>query len=191
MKKIILFISCMAALCITTHAQFIINELGASIIYGSGKQKAEGFSFNSVAAFRGGTVYPRYNIIQKENSAFSVGSMLSVGFGGVVNSRTGSTLQIGIDAPITVDYHYGYGATETDSEKRFGTLIGAGLSYTYTSFESDYESGRLGSIGPVVQAGIRFPMGMGGRGITFRGFYKKGFDKQNYNFFGGSLLYRF
>jgi hypothetical protein len=189
MKKLILFISCMAALHVT-HAQFMANEIGASIIVGTGKQKVEGFSYNSVAAFRGGTLYARYNFMQKENSAVSVGSMVSFGFAGVANSRTGSTIQIGLDVPITVDYHFGYGSTE-ENEKRFGSFVGAGFSYTYTSFESDYEFGRLGSLGPLAQAGIRFPMGMNGRGITLRGFYKKGFDKQNYNFFGGSLLYRF
>ncbi len=190
------------ALSLFSHAQFIASDLGASLFYGKAKLTKETESVDLDAAFFGVSWYPRYILTEMETGSVSLGIPLTLGFSGSFNSREGGNFSFGLDIPIAVDYNFGLGAfAEEESESGFGGFIGAGFGYTSTATsiadnyntnywnESDYTKAK--SYGPMGHAGIRFAVGPNQNVITLRVSYKKGLESEKYNFFGGTLLYRF
>jgi hypothetical protein len=194
MKKVLVIVICFCLLQHAAQAQFILNEMGASIIFGTGTEKDPfaDYKYRVEAAFQGTTFYPRFNILNYKKSAISISGTPTIGLNGFFGSRGGGRVIFGFDLPITVDYHMGYGAKKEDDtpNKGFGGFVGGGFSYTYSNDATTYyTNGKVNSVGPAVHAGIRFLVG-GSRSITLRGYYKKGLDNTNFSFYGGSLLYR-
>ncbi len=200
MKRIISFFLAIVVTTSMASAQFIVNDVGASLFYGKGKLTESGETVNLDAAFYGVSWYPRYILSETGNGSISVGVPVSLGFSGSFNSREGGNFSFGLDAPIAVDYNFGVGAfAEEEGEGGFGGFIGAGFGFTSTasSTTDDYNTtiwnetdfSKAKSYGPMGHAGIRFPIGQG-KILTIRLSFKKGLEKEKYNFFGGSLFYR-
>ncbi len=198
MKKILV-----AALAVcfftTTQAQFIKSDVGASIFIGSASLTKGGETVKLQPSFYGVSWYPRYMV----GSSVSIGMPLTLGFSGSFNSRTGGAFSFGIDAPIAVDYNFGYGAAggDEESDAGFGGFVGAGFGFTKTAEatpdnynttiwnEADFAATK--SYGPMAHFGIRFPVQQGEKSVTLRVSYKKGLEKEKFNYFGGTLLYGF
>jgi hypothetical protein len=196
MKKILFMI---AAVGFTTlaKAQFIANDLGASIFVGSATIAKNGQTEKLLPSFYGVSWYPRYML----GSSLSVGVPLTLGFSGSFNSREGSSFSFGLDGPVAVDYNFGYGAagSNEDYDGGFGGFVGVGFGYTKATSaapetyngaywtEADFSASS--SYGPMGHAGVRFPIKQGEKSITIRLSYKKGLEKTKFNFFGGTLLY--
>ena len=182
-----------------TNAQFIKNDVGASIFIGSASLTKGGETVKIQPSFYGISWYPRYVLGDK----ISIGVPVTLGFSGSFNSREGGSFSFGLDAPVAVDYNFGYGAAggEEESDAGFGGFIGVGFGYTKTAEaapdnynttiwnEADFSATK--SYGPMVHAGVRFPIKQGESSITIRLSYKKGLETGKFNFFGGTLLYGF
>jgi len=198
MRKILFAL--LASFVITaTQAQFVKKDVGASIFVGSASFTKGGETVKIQPSFYGVSWYPRYVLGNK----ISIGIPVTLGFSGSVNSREGGSFSFGFDAPIAVDYNFGYGAAggEEESDAGFGGFVGAGFGYTKTAQatpdnynttiwnESDFSASK--SYGPMAHAGVRFPIKQGENSITIRLSYKKGLETEKFNFFGGTLLYGF
>jgi hypothetical protein len=182
-----------------TQAQFVKSDVGASIFIGSANLTKGGETVKIQPSFYGISWYPRYMV----GDAVSIGVPVTLGFSGSFNSREGGSFSFGLDAPVAVDYNFGYAAAGHDEENEagFGGFIGAGFGYTKTAVatpdnynttiwnEADFSATK--SYGPMVHAGVRFPIKQGANSITLRVSYKKGLETEKFNFFGGTLLYGF
>ncbi len=198
MKKI-LFAAMAICLISASNAQFIKSDVGASIFIGSANLTKGGETVKLQPSFYGLSWYPRYML----GSSISVGVPLTLGFSGSFNSREGGNFSFGLDAPIAVDYNFGYGAAggEEETDAGFGGFIGAGFGYTKTAQatpdnysttiwnEADFSASK--SYGPMAHLGVRFPIKQGDNSVTIRLSYKKGLETEKFNFFGGTLLYGF
>ena len=190
-------ISCMAGLFMLTigaQAQFRIST-GASVLYGTGKipkNADEGTEKPTILGY-GLFFYPRYNISETDAGAISIGLPLTLGISGSVNTRSGGSISLTADLPMTIDYNVGAGATE-ESEAGIGGFIGAGFGYTYTNQAYDYyvngsvygsDQIKGKSYGPLAHAGIKANIN---KKIYFlRAFYKIGLEKENYKLFGAAI----
>jgi hypothetical protein len=198
MKKFLILLTVFGVVS-TGKAQFIAKDVGASIFIGNAKLTKSGETVTLQPSFYGVSWYPRYMV----TDAVSIGAPLTLGFSGSFNSREGGSFSFGLDAPITVDYNFGYGAAggEEETDASFGGFVGAGFGYTKTAeatpdnynttiwSEADFSASS--SYGPLVHAGVRFPIQQGERSVTLRLSFKKGLESTKYNFFGGTLLYGF
>jgi hypothetical protein len=189
MKKITLIIFAVSLLNFA-HAQFVKNDVGASIFYGNSKAATSTIeNIVSTSVFKGLSWYPRYMI----NKNISIGVPVSLGFSAVVSNVGGSSFEFGFDAPAVVDYNFGHAAAGTNNDDEstgFGGFIGAGFGYTKSSSADDYfGSTSAKSYGPMAHGGVRFSILGGEKTISLRLSYKKGLEKTKYNFFGGSLYY--
>lgn len=184
------------------NAQFRASDVGASLFYGRATLSNDQESLSLDAAFYGVSWYPRYILSEGERGSISVGIPLTIGLSGSYNSREGGAISFGLDAPIAVDYNFGLGAfAEDDGSSRFGGFVGAGFGYTTTTSttEDDYNStlwnesdiSKARSYGPMAHGGIRFGLGENGNQITLKLSYKKGLEKEKYNFFGATFLFGF
>jgi hypothetical protein len=189
MKKMLLLILTISSIQFT-RAQFIKNDLGASIFYGNSKAANSTIeSIVTTSIFKGISWYPRYMLTPK----VSVGIPVSLGFSAVVSNVNGSSFKFGFDAPVAVDYNFGHAAAGTNNDNEttgFGGFVGAGFGYTKAFSADDYlVSTPAKSYGPMAHAGVRFSILGGEKTISLRVSFKKGLEKTRYNFFGGSLYY--
>jgi hypothetical protein len=198
MKRMTL-VAVLAIAALGTKAQFFYTDVGGSIFIGKAKPSKGSETLTLEAAFYGLSWYPRYTISQNENSSFSVGVPLTFGISGSANSREGGDLSFGLDLPVVFDYNFGYNhALDEEGAGGTGGFIGAGFSFTTTSSSSadnynttlwnESDVSKATSYGPMVHAGIRFPIKQGEKTLTFRISYKKGLESVKYNFFGGTIL---
>jgi hypothetical protein len=198
MKKFLLAAMAMCLVAVS-NAQFIKSDFGASIFIGNASLTKGGETVKLQPSFYGVSWYPRFML----GSSVSIGVPLTLGFSGSFNSREGGSFSFGLDAPVAVDYNFGYGAAGPDEESDagFGGFVGAGFGYTKTAAatpdnysttiwnEADFSASR--SYGPMAHAGVRFPIQQGDRSITIRLSYKKGLETEKFSYFGGTLLYGF
>jgi hypothetical protein len=189
MKKVLLLMLFISSIRFA-HAQFSINDVGASVFYGNSKAATSTLeTILTTSTFKGIAWYPRYVISPK----VSIGIPLSLGFSAVVSNVNGSSFKFGFDAPVAVDYNFGHAATGTNNSNEktgFGGFVGAGFGYT-KAFSADdiLVSTPAKSYGPMAHAGIRFSILGGEKTITLRLSFKKGLEKTKYNYFGGSIYY--
>lgn len=202
MRRLTIALALLMFTATTGFAQMTFSDVGASLFFGTGKLTKQGETVTLDASFAGLTWYPRYIFSETGSGSLSIGIPLSLGASGSVNSRTGGNFSFGLDIPVAVDYNFGFGAfPDEESDAGFGGFLGAGFGYTTTasSTTDDYTTGywdetdfsKSKSYGPMLHAGVRFPIMGGSNAITIRLSYKKGLEEAKYNFFGGTLLYRF
>jgi hypothetical protein len=190
-------LSCMIVvfmLTVTAKAQFRIST-GISVLYGRGqvpKNADPGTSKPTIIGY-GLFLYPRYNIVESDAGAVSLGLPLTLGISGSVNSRSGGSISLTADVPLMLDYNVGAGATE-DSEAGFGGFVGAGFGYTYTNQVYDYyvngsiygsDNIKGKSYGPLVHGGIK--ANIGEKIYFLRAFYKMGVEKEKYRLYGAAV----
>ena len=185
MKKIIISISLFIFILPLAFGQSYIGSFGASFSFLQGKDPYTN-AYETIFMQKSATYFARYNLSEKENSSFSIGIPLSLGFGSV-NSADGTFF--GVDAPLMFDYNMGCNSTR-ENENGFGGFLGIGFGYNYTSVSSYMGSGNLYSYGPEAHAGISFMISRkDSHPVTFGVFYKLGMEADKYRTFGINLLY--
>src|SRR3954466_12310995 len=116
-------ISCMTIVFMLTtgvKAQFRIST-GISVLYGTGRipKNADPGTEKPAIIGYGFFLYPKYNIVEGDAGAVSLGFPLTLGISGRVNSTEGGSISLTADLPIMLDYNVGAGATR-DSEAGIG-----------------------------------------------------------------------
>jgi hypothetical protein len=95
-----------------------------------------------------------------QTGSFTVGIPLPVGISGSYNSRSGNSISLLADLPITADYNFGAGSND-ENESKFGSF-----SYTYSSHSDEfyipraadyYERANGTSYGPLIHGGMKVP----------------------------------
>jgi hypothetical protein len=190
-KKIGLSLILFVCFSISVNAQFY-HSVGGGLVSGTGKVPAgasEGSAAPEIMGY-GLFYHPRYNVTESETGAVSVGLPLTAGLSGSVNSRTGGTMSVILDLPITVDYNFGAGSSDYN-ESGFGGFLGLGFGYTYSNYTDEFvipgyvdltEQVKGSSYGPLVNGGIRAYIG--DRTYFLRVFYKLGMEKAKFKTFG-------
>jgi hypothetical protein len=192
-KKSILTLFVVLSFAITASSQFS-HSVGAGLVYGRGKapKGSESVSGEKPTIMGYGIFYyPRFNVIENESGAISIGIPLTAGLSGSYNSREGGAMSVILDLPVTADYNFGGGSTK-DNESGFGGFVGAGFGYTYSNYTEEfyipgvidsYEQVKGTSYGPVAHGGIKLSVG---QNLTFfaRAFYKVGLESAKFKTFG-------
>lgn len=135
--------------------------------------------------------FPRYTVMEGENSSLSLGSPLGAGVNLLTDNMGGGGVSWGFDVPLVADYNMGC-MSAPDNESGFGGYLGAGFGYMYTSYKlNTSETDNVTTYGPMARAGIRFASG-GGRWHTTVGlFYKTGLEKAHFKTAGFNVLMDF
>lgn len=200
MKKAFLLLT--AALLIATGAfsqKGFMHSAGYGFYYGVGKLSEDdttgmNFIYRPTLSFNSGVYYPRINLTDSRDNNFSIGAPVAFGFSGSFSSSSGSSFSFGLDLPVMFDYSFGHASTERNKDG-FGGFIGAGFGYTLSSYSYESWYGNVSetasTAGPAFHAGVRFPLSLGGRDMsyTIRLMYKLGLDKNKFRVFGFSLLF--
>ena len=178
-----------------THAQFM-HSLGGTVAVMHTTVGPDGYQNSLTFVYKDITYFPRYNVIENDNSSLSVGIPLGLGFGSASNISDGtSSLYFGFDAPLAIDFNFGAKST-SNSDAGFGGYIGGGFGYRYSSFHiSDYygdASFKSNSYGPLARAGVRFGLGSSSNmGLTIGLYYKIGLETEKYKTYGLNVLMDF
>jgi len=190
-------ISCMILLFMLTlgaKAQFRIST-GISVLYGTGqvpKNADPGTEKPTIVGY-GLFLYPKYNIVEGDAGAVSLGFPLTLGMSGSVNSRSGGSISLTADLPLMLDYNVGAGSTR-DSEAGVGAFAGAGFGYTYTNQVYDYyvngsiygsDNIKGKSYGPMVHGGIKLNINQ--KVYFVRAFYRVGIEREKYRLYGAAV----
>jgi hypothetical protein len=179
-------------------AQKFMQSAGLTISVMSSKASA-GYT-DVTLILKNVTYYPRFNVVESENTSLSAGIPLSFGFGTFSNSYGDASLYYGFDVPLAIDYNIGGGSTK-DADGKTGGYVGAGFGYTYTSLSEP--SGVYGpdvykaiSYGPIARGGVRFrfafdPKSKPDFGLTLGLFYKVGIEADKFKMGGLNILFDF
>lgn len=191
--KLIFSMIFISLLSVSAYSQFNMST-GGGILFGKGKlpEGAEYDSERPSILGYGIFLYPRYNVVETEGSAVSIGIPATLGLSGSVNSRSGGAISITADLPMTFDYNFGARSSQ-DNESAFGGFIGAGFGYMYSNQSYEYYNGMTGgyeqvkgsSYGPLAHAGVKLLVG--DRCYFLRGSYKIGLEKEKYKTVGVSF----
>ena len=199
MKHLLLLISLISIFTFGAYAQSgFMQSAGYTYFFGVGKVTIEdtsGFSYDyrPTLAFNSGIYYPRINLTDSRDNNVSIGAPVALGFSGSFNSQTGSSFSFGLDLPVMLDYSIGHGCAERNKDG-FGAFFGAGFGYTLSSYSYQSWYGEVSetasTAGPMVHAGVRFPLTLGGNEMsyTIRLSFKQGLDKNKFKVFGFGLL---
>lgn len=169
-----------------------MHSFGANFSYLTGKVKDQYSSSNFSLVQTNLCYFPRYNVVEGENSSLSVGIPLGLGLG-IAKSVNGDDAGIGFayDLPIVLDYNVGC-KSSYDNESTFGGYFGVGFGYSHVSISnSSYMDFKGTTYGPMARAGIRIGSlseNWGDQAITIGFSFKKGLEKEKLNTFGLSVL---
>jgi|SRR5579862_3652802 len=189
MKK---FIFSALVLCVSSVAfsQTFMQGVGINVVL----QSSSGSSADPVGAI----IYsPRVSFMETENSSFTVGLPISLGFSGSYNSQNpdGNSLSVMLDAPLMFNYNYGAGSTK-EAEDKFGFFAGVGFGYhtnEYTAtdqYEYEYSS-KMAGFGPAADFGARMGVGSGSHNLELKLSYMKTLDVTKSNVIGIGCLFNF
>lgn len=200
MKKIILSAALVLAIS-TSFAQTFMHGAGITVL---GSTSGGGsFSYGE-----GLTYSPRFNFVETDKLAVSVGIPLSIAvsasasstydpYGGYYYDNT--SVGLVINAPLIINLNMGRGSTKENTSK-FGYFVGVGGGYHHGDFLVDevdafgnYYTGSksLNVFGPAANAGVRFGVGRQHRNIEVRLSYMKGLNDVKPNIFGIAGLFNF
>ena len=139
------------------------------------------------------TYFPRVTFLESDNTSFSVGAPLSLGFG-IANNIYGDyaerSIFWGFDAPLALDFNMGCKSTP-ENESMFGGYIGTGFGYSYTNFNAgDGYKFSTKSYGPLFRGGVRFGFGAGTNlGLTLGFYFKPGLEDEKFKTYGMNLFF--
>lgn len=135
--------------------------------------------------------FPRYTVMEGENSSLSVGSPLGAGVNLLTDNAGGGGVSWGFDLPLVADYNIGC-KSAPDNESGFGGYVGGGFSYMYTSYKlNTSETENVTTYGPLARAGVRFASGGGRWNTTVGLFYKTGLEQTKFKTVGFNVLMDF
>jgi|SRR5450432_656658 len=180
------------AICLSSFAfsQTFMQGVGINVVL----QSSGGYSSDPVGAI----IYsPRVNIMEAENTSFSIGIPMSFGFSGSYNSANYSDNSLGVmfDAPLMFNYNYGAGSTK-EAEDKFGFYGGVGFGYHMNQYTATDESGydysaKMSGFGPVGNIGLRLGVGHKTHNLELRFSYMKTMDQSKSNIVGIGVLFNF
>lgn len=179
---------------IDSQAQSFMHSAGATISLITGKVNEQGSSYSFSMTQTCLAYFPRYTFVENENSSFSIGMPVGIGFGLSNNYADDAGVYFAYDLPLVVDYNFGNKSTP-DNEQNFGGYFGLGFGYYKVSVsQSAFSNYNGATYGPMARAGVRIGSsreGWNGHGFTVGVFYKKGLEKQQLNTFGFNVFYDF
>jgi hypothetical protein len=189
MKKI-LFSALTLCLSGFAFSQTFMQGVGINIVL----QSSSGFTADPVGAIM---YSPRVNVMETDNTSFSIGLPMSFGISGSYNSQDIEDNSLGFmfDAPLMFNYNYGAGSTK-EAEDKFGFFGGAGFGYHTHQFVATDDQGydytaKMSGFGPVGNIGARLGVGQGSHNLELRFSYMKSLDISKSNIIGIGFLFNF
>jgi hypothetical protein len=189
MKKLIFSV---IVLCFSSFAfsQTFMQGIGINVVL----QSSSGSSATPVGAL---TYSPRVSFMETENSSFTIGLPISLGFSGSYNSQDPEANSLGLmlDVPLMFNYNYGAGSTK-EAEDKFGFFAGVGFGYhtsEYTETDQyDYNyTSNMSGFGPAGNLGARMGVGHGSHNLELKFSYMKTLDLSKSNVIGIGFLFNF
>lgn len=192
-KKHFLFV---LYICLGTpiFAQSLMHSAGSTISVMTAKLPNSYYSTDRlIIVHTDVTYFPRLSFLESDNSSFSVGAPLSLGFGianNLYDDYAERSIFFGFDAPLVLDYNIGC-KSSPENESMFGGYIGTGFGYSYTNFNAgDGYKYDTRSYGPLFRGGVRFGFGAGTNlGLTLGFFFKPGLEKEKFKTYGMNLFF--
>ncbi len=177
--------------CSATFSQKLMHSTGISLhtVFGEVKTPSSSYSFNGTYTIF--TYFPRYNLLERDNSSLSIGLPLGTGIG-VETSLYGNDTRISFAYELASALDYNIGCKSTRSNlKKFGGYFGTGFSYFQVFNSIDF---RGSTYGPLVRGGLRFLFSqtrMAGNALSVGLFYKKGLETVKASTIGLNALWDF
>lgn len=177
--------------CLNVFAQNFMHSIGANISFIFAKIETPYVKESFMMQVSHFSYFPRFTVMETENSSLSIGSPLGAGINLLTNNSGGGGVSWGYDLPLVVDYNIGCKSTP-DNESGFGGYFGTGFSYLHTSYKlNSNETSKVKSYGPLARAGVRFSSGSGNWHTTVGIYYKIGLEKENFKSIGFNVLMDF
>lgn len=175
------------------NAQKLMHSLGATISVLYGKISSNGSSSSFTLQQTNFCYFPRYNIVENDNSSVSLGAPVGIGIGLVSNTYgSDNGIAFAYDLPVVIDYNIGCKST-SDNDKNFGYYFGLGFGYYKVNLSSSqYSDFKGASYGPMLRGGVRIGSlkeSWAGHSITVGMFYKKGLEANKLSTVGFNVLY--
>jgi hypothetical protein len=173
----------------TGFSQSFMHAVGATVHLMNSNVVSDGYSGSTSVAMTTINYFPRYTLIENDNSSVSVGAPVGIGIGFHSDTYTGtSEFFWGYDLPAVVDYNIGLNSTP-DNNSSFGGYFGAGFGYSHTNWNIDGYSTTANSYGPIVRAGFRFLIPNKDKGMSIGLSYKIGLETEKYRTYSIGFLY--
>jgi hypothetical protein len=201
MKRIV-FISILCIVVIkSSFSQTFTQGLGLSFV--TDKSSAADANMSFVVTYS-----PRFNFLEKDNSSLSVGIPLSFGPSGAFTTRKSNEPYESerpetyiLSIPVILNFNVGAGSSRYN-DSGSGFFAGAGFGYhfgaaaekTIDVISSGYSRttyNHKGTIGPVVNAGIRIGVGGDTHHFEIKTTYMKGINTLKPNIYSLSVLFNF
>ena len=202
MKKTILFLALTFTL-ETSFAQSFLHGAGISVM-AVDQTRGDNNAWN----YGWGLTYtPRFNFLETEQLAVSVGIPLTVRYSlssSIAYSQSGysynnSSIGIVENLPLIGSLNYGRGSTRAN-RSRYGFFVGGGFAYEHGDYFADIydpatnsyiENYSTNVFGPAANAGARIGIGRKHRNIEVRLSYMKALNELKPNVFGLACLFNF